>query len=77
MGSNYYLRGIRQQFHGIAPGDKTDNPENDESMHGESAEEEAPVNDPYVSGGSSSSTSRPIGVSVIMNDLTTQQCVGT
>jgi len=72
MGSNYYLRGIRQQFHGSATGDNTDNPENDESMHGESAEEEAPVNDPYVSGGSASSTSRPIGVSVIMNDLTTQ-----
>ena len=30
------------------------------------------LNDPYVSGGSSSSTSRPIGVSVLMNDLTTQ-----
>ncbi|CAL1167350.1 unnamed protein product [Cladocopium goreaui] len=72
MGSNYYLRGIRQQFHGSATGDNTDNPEDDESMHGESAEEEAPENDPYVSGGSASSTSRPIGVSVIMNDLTTQ-----
>ena len=72
MGSNYYLRGIRQQFHGSATGDRTDNPENDESMPGESAEEEAPENDPYVPGSSSSSTSRPIGASVLMNDLTTQ-----
>ena len=31
------------------------------------------LNDPYVSGGSSSSTSRPIGVSVLMNDLTMQR----
>jgi hypothetical protein len=41
MGSNYYLRRIRQQFHGIATGDNTDNPENDESMNGEAAEEAA------------------------------------
>jgi len=34
MGSNYYLPRIRQQFHGIATGDNTDNPENDESRIG-------------------------------------------
>ena len=69
MGSNYYLRGIRQQVHGVGAGDNTDT--GDASMEeGESAESEPPEDDPQVSAGSS--RDRPIGAEVILNDSTTQ-----
>ena len=69
MGSNYYLRGIRQQVHGVGAGDNTDT--GDATMEeGESAESEPPEDDPQVSAGSS--RDRPIGAEVILNDSTTQ-----
>ena len=69
MGSNYYLRGIRQHVHGVGAGDNTD--AGDATMEeGESAESEPPEDDPQVSAGSS--RARPIGAEVMLNDLTRQ-----
>ena len=66
MGSSYYLRGVRQQFHGVGHGDTTGDP-----MSGsEQAESETPTVDQKVSAGSSGD--RPIGAEIILNDLTTQ-----
>ena len=61
-----YLKGIRQQFHGVGHGDTTD-----DGMSGsEQAESEPLESDPHVS--TSNSKDRPIGAEIILNDLTAQ-----
>ena len=53
MGSSFYMRSVRQQFHGAAPGDNTDEVNNDEAP--EASGSETPTYNPNTTAGPSGS----------------------